>query len=69
MTSRWHTSTCSSLNGTSSGRATCINIFRHLMIHKSLLRRVAHRSLRVGRIIGHGSAVIFRSPTIWCFLY
>ncbi|CAL2231012.1 unnamed protein product [Prunus armeniaca] len=59
-TSRWRTSTDSSLRGTNSGRATCTPILRRLMIRKSLFRRVARRSLRGGRIVGRGSALIFR---------
>ncbi|CAL8161833.1 unnamed protein product [Prunus armeniaca] len=35
---------------------------RRLMIRKSLFRRVAQRSLRGGRIVEHGSALIFRRP-------
>ncbi|CAL8112690.1 unnamed protein product [Prunus armeniaca] len=61
-TSRWHTSTNSSLRGTSSGRATCTTILRRLMIRKSLFKRVARRSLRGGRIVGRGSALIFQAP-------
>ncbi|VVA41521.1 Hypothetical predicted protein, partial [Prunus dulcis] len=61
-TSRWRTSTDSSLRGTNSGRATCTTILRRLMIRKSLFRRVARRSLRGGRIVGRGSALIFRRP-------
>ncbi|BBN68901.1 hypothetical protein Prudu_634S000100, partial [Prunus dulcis] len=49
-TSRWRTSTDSSLRGTNSGRATCTTILRRLMIRKSLFRRVARRSLRGERI-------------------
>ncbi|CAL8993911.1 unnamed protein product [Prunus brigantina] len=64
--SRWRTSsTDSSVRGTSSGRATCTTIFRRLMIRKSLFRRVARRSLRGGRIVGRGSALIFRRPIMW----
>ncbi|CAL2247916.1 unnamed protein product [Prunus armeniaca] len=65
MTSRWRTSTDSSLRGTSSGRATCTTILRVLMIRKSLFRRVARRSLRGGRIVGRGSALIFRRRILW----
>ncbi|CAL2228475.1 unnamed protein product [Prunus armeniaca] len=61
-TSRWRTSIDSSLRGTSSGRATCTTILRHLMIHKSLFRRVARCRLKGGRIVGHGSALIFQAP-------
>ncbi|KAB2635776.1 hypothetical protein D8674_026310 [Pyrus ussuriensis x Pyrus communis] len=39
--------------------------YKHLMIHRSLLRRVTRRSLRTRKKIGCGSAVIFRSPAIW----
>ncbi|VVA39904.1 Hypothetical predicted protein, partial [Prunus dulcis] len=52
----------SSLRGTSSERATCTTIFRLLMIRKSLFRKVARRSLRGGRIVGCGSALIFMCP-------
>ncbi|TQD83579.1 hypothetical protein C1H46_030886 [Malus baccata] len=40
------------------------NILRLMKIHRLVLRRVARRSLRVGRIIRRGFAVIFRSPAI-----
>ncbi|BBH02227.1 hypothetical protein Prudu_012736, partial [Prunus dulcis] len=38
--------------------------FERLMIHKSLFRRIARRSLRGGRIVGRGSALIFRHPLL-----
>ncbi|CAL2259323.1 unnamed protein product [Prunus armeniaca] len=58
----WHTSIDSLLRGISSGRATCTTIFRHMIISRLLFRRVARRSLRGWKIVGSGSAVIFRRP-------
>ncbi|BBH09124.1 hypothetical protein Prudu_021540 [Prunus dulcis] len=43
--------------------------FEGLMIRKSLFRRVARRSLRGGRIVGRGSALIFRRSLLWPFSY
>ncbi|BBH01809.1 hypothetical protein Prudu_012188, partial [Prunus dulcis] len=63
-TSRWRTSTDSSLRSTNSGRATCTTSLRRLMIRKSLFRRGARRSLRGRRIVGRGSALIFRRPLL-----
>ncbi|KAB2616988.1 hypothetical protein D8674_012857 [Pyrus ussuriensis x Pyrus communis] len=41
--------------------------YKHLMIRRSLLRRVARRNLRTDKIIGCGSAIIFRSLAMWGF--
>ncbi|TQE10226.1 hypothetical protein C1H46_004198 [Malus baccata] len=60
----WRTSTGSSLNNTSSGRATYTNILRRLLIHMLLWRKVARRSLRIGKKIGCGSAMKVKANKI-----
>ncbi|BBG96977.1 Protein of unknown function D, partial [Prunus dulcis] len=55
------------LRGTSSGRATCTTILRRFDDPQVALEEGCPKELRGGRIVGHGSALIFRRPLL-CLL-